>query len=264
MKNVIFLNGKFVDESAAALPVTDRGFTLGDGVFDTMRAVNGALIDADAHFSRLLEHAAVLKIPVDMRVEDLKNTAHHLISQPDKQPLAVRTIISRGPAARGLVPPETPQPTIVMRADPVSQVAKTQPLRLIIAESVRRNEHSPLSRIKSLNYGDNILAMAEAQEKGADNAIMLNTAGNVACASAANIFVLIGGELFTPPQADGAMNGITRRKLLPKAIEKTLRVEDLMEADSIYLTSSIAGIRAAASLNGRKLLDLYSDFPAAA
>lgn len=260
----IFMNGKFVDESAAALPVTDRGFTLGDGVFDTMLAADGALIDADAHFSRLLEHAAVLKIPVVMGMEDFKNAARHLIIPSSNHRFSIRTTISRGPAARGLMPPDVPQPTIIMRADPVPVPAKAQRPRLIIAESVRRNEHSPLSHIKSLNYGDNILALTEAREKGADDAIMLNTAGNAACASAANIFVLIGGELFTPPQADGAMNGITRAKLLPKAIEKSLRAEDLLEADSIYLTGSIAGIRAAASLNGRKLLDLYSDFPAAA
>ncbi|MBI4030549.1 MAG: aminotransferase class IV [Proteobacteria bacterium] len=260
----VFLNGEFIEEGAAALPVTDRGFTLGDGVFDTMLAADGSLVDADAHFNRLLKHAAVLKIPVNMDVEALKKTAHRLIGQPASQRAAIRTTVSRGPGERGLTPPESPQQTILMRVSPASDPSTSPPPHLVIAETVRRNEHSPLSRIKSLNYGDNILALMEARGKGTDDAIILNTAGKAACATAANIFVLIGGELFTPPVSDGAMPGITRQKLLPKAIEKSLGIEDMMEADSIYLTSSILGIRAAKSLNGRKLLDLYRNFPIAA
>lgn len=260
----VFLNGEFIEEGAAALPVTDRGFTLGDGVFDTMLASDESLVDADDHFNRLLKHAAVLKIAVDMDVEIFKKTAHRLIGQSANQRAAIRTTVSRGPGDHGLIPPESPQPTILMRISPAPDPSTSPPPRLIIAETVRRNEHSPLSRIKSLNYGDNILALMEAKEKGADDAIILNAAGNPACATAANIFVLIGGKLFTPPVSDGAMDGITRQKMLPKAIEKSMGIEDMMEADSIYLTSSILGIRAAKSLNGRKLLDLYGNFPIAA
>lgn len=247
---IVFLNGAFMDESEAALPVTDRGFTLGDGVFDTMLAIDGALIDADAHFTRLLDHATVLKIPVGMSVSDFKNTANHLIRQSAHQRTAIRTAISRGPSERGLAPPDVPQTTILMRASPAPAPAKLP--HLIIAQSVRRNEHSPLSRIKSSNYGDNLLALMEAKERGADDAIMLNTAGCVACATASNIFVQINGTLYTSPLSDGVMNGITRQKLLPRAQEKSLNADDLMRAEAIYLTSSIMGVRAAASLNGKE------------
>ena len=253
---IVFLNGQFIEENEAALPVTDRGFTLGDGVFDTMLAAGGALIDAEAHFARLIGHAAVLRIPVSMNVEDFKNAANQLIASSSRHPLAVRTAISRGVGERGLAPPDNAQPTILMRASPAPDQAKMPPPRLIIAQGVRRNEHSPLCRIKSSNYGDNILALLEAKDNSADDSIMLNTAGNAACATASNIFVQIGGVLFTPPLPDGAMDGITRRKLLSRAHEKSLCAEDLLNAEAIYLTNSILGVRAAAALNGIALKKL--------
>lgn len=253
---IVFLNGHFVEENEAALSVTDRGFTLGDGVFDTMLATGGALIDADAHFARLIDHATVLKIPVSMNVADFKNTAHQLIASSAVQPTAIRTAISRGAGERGLAPPDRAQPTILMRTSPAPDPAKMPLPHLIIAQGVRRNEHSPLSRIKSSNYGDNILALLEAKDNGADDAIMLNTAGHVACATASNIFVQIGGTLYTPPLRDGAMDGITRRKLLPRAREKSISTEDLTNAEAIYLTSSIMGVRAAATLDGVTLKKL--------
>lgn len=247
---IVFLNGTFIEEDKAALTVTDRGFTLGDGVFDTMLAINGTLIDADAHFTRLLDHAAVLKIPVVMSIDDFKETANQLIIPSANQPTALRTAISRGSSERGLAPPDAPQPTILMRASPAPGPA--EPPHLIIAQSVRRNEHSPLSRIKSSNYGDNILALMEAKERGADDAIILNAAGNASCATASNIFVQIDGTLYTPPLTDGVMNGITRQKLLRRAREKSLNTDDLMKAEAIYLTSSIMGVRAASSLNRKE------------
>lgn len=243
---IVFLNGDFIEESATKIPVTDRGFTLGDGVFDTMLAMDGKPVEAEAHFERLLRHAAVLKISVGMDLTVFKNAAFTLISQSANQPLAIRTTITRGPGERGLAPPDAPRPTVLMRASPAPNSDALPPPRLIVAQSVRRNECSTLSRIKSLNYGDNILALMEAKEKGADDAIMLNTAGNIACATASNVFVKIGGTLYTPPLSDGAMDGITRQKLLPGAVEKSLNVNDLGRAGAIYLTSSILGIRQAA------------------
>jgi len=250
---IIFLNGKFIEEKEAKIAVTDRGFTLGDGVFDTMLAVNGSLIDPDLHFQRLQDHATALKIPVQMDSKALKSTAEKLLETNAGNRLAIRTTISRGPGDRGLTPPEHPQSTILMRANTAPDPATLPPSQLIIAQSVRRNEHSPLSRIKSSNYGDNILALQEAKDRGAHDAIMLNTAGHVACATTSNIFALIHGTLYTPPLADGVMPGITRQKLLHNAQEKTMTPEDLMTADALYLTNSILGVRAVETLNGIKL-----------
>lgn len=256
MADIVFYNGNFLAADKTGIDPADRGFTLGDGVFDTMLAVEEGAVDADAHFARLLEHAAVLKIFVDMDVAAFKSAVNRLIAHSSHYRLAIRTSISRGSGKRGLAPPDDQKPTILMLASPAPDPDKLPPPRLVIAETVRRNEHSPLSRIKSSNYGDNILALMEAKDRGADDAVMLNTAGHVACATAANIFALIDGALYTPPVADGAMPGITRRKLLPGAQEKSLTADELLQAEAIWLTSSILGIRAAASVNGLKMKPL--------
>jgi branched-chain amino acid aminotransferase len=241
----IWLNGAFLAEDAPALRAQDRGPLLADGVFDTCLAVNGAPEHGPAHFARLARHAALLEIPLPGF--DLIAAAQELLARTGlaTSRAVIRTTLTRGPGPRGLAPPPEARPTLLMQAAPAPDPATLAPATAIIARATRRNEHSPLSRIKSLNYGDNILAAQEAQKRGAREAILLNTQGNAACAAAANIFIREGAHLFTPPSADGAMDGITRAALLAagKAREETIPEERLREADAIYLTSSLLGIR---------------------
>jgi branched-subunit amino acid aminotransferase/4-amino-4-deoxychorismate lyase len=116
---------------------------------------------------------------------------------------------------------------------------------LIIANDVRRNEGSPLSRIKSLNYADNVLAMREAMQHKADDAIMLNNKGMVCCAATANIFIVLDGQWMTPPLTDGVLDGIMRAEMIREraAQEISISVDDLKRAEEIYLTSSLIGMR---------------------
>jgi branched-subunit amino acid aminotransferase/4-amino-4-deoxychorismate lyase len=249
--SIIWHNGRFTQEAPVFLP-NDR-VRIGDGVFDTMLAVDGALIHANEHFKRLLGHADILKIKTDWSVSDLKAAADGLLEQNKGRAgkFAVNTIITRGPGVRGLKIPESSYVQAVMSVSPVGEFP---PVHAVIA-SVRRNEGSPLSRIKSSNYGDNILALAEAADKGANEAIMLNNRGNVACASASNIFIVRDGKLLTPKLEDGAVDGITRRNLIKKhgATEKNLTADDFAASEGLYLTSSIRGIVAVETLDGKKL-----------
>ena len=127
------------------------------------------------------------------------------------------------------------------------------PVNAIIAKSVRRNEGSPLSQIKCGNYGENILAVYEAQEQGANEAILLNNQGRVTCASVASVFAVLGGALYTPPLSDGAQGGVTRRTLIERygAVEKSLSSEDLFQSEGIYLANSLRGVVPVVSLDGR-------------
>ena len=154
------------------------------------------------------------------------------------------------PAPRGLLAPAGTQPTLLLAAAPLPPPA--EPAHAIIARTTRRNEHSPLARIKSLNYLDSILARQEAAAAGADDAILLNTVGQVAEATAANLFVLHGQAWTTPPVAAGALPGITRARLLESgfACEADLTPERLLMADAAFLSSSL-GLRGLASLEGR-------------
>jgi branched-chain amino acid aminotransferase len=242
---IAFMNGAFCDDAAASVHAADRGLTLGDGVFDTLLAVDGTPQDGRAHFERLRRHAAVMGIAID--TAGWEETAAALLARNGFTAgrHAVRTTVTRGPGTRGLAVPAAPLPAVIMRAAPAPAPALS--CRVIIARHMRRNEGSPLSRIKSLNYGDNIMAWREAAATGADDAIMLNNAGNVACATAANVFICVDGAWLTPPLADGAMDGVVRARLLDDgfAHEGTITGAMLARCDDILLTSSVAGKRPA-------------------
>lgn len=241
-----FFHNQFIEEDKVAISLNDRGFSLGDGVFDTQMAVNGQLPDADLHFERLLNDAHIIGIAPEKTITELHTISSMLIARNSASAgrWIVRTQITRGEAARGLLPPVVTHPTIVMRLIPAPQV-NNSPITAIIAKSTRRNEFSPLSRIKSLNYEDNILAILEAKDAGADDAIILNTKDHVTCASASNIFIVEAGVWVTPPLEDGVLLGITRQKLIGEhsARQEHITIERLQNADEIYQSNSVIGVR---------------------
>ena len=250
---IVYFNGTFMVEGETHITLNDRGLTLGDGVFDTMLAVDGQLVDGPAHYERLARHAAVMGIPCAHKV--MPENAVELLRRNHFTGgrHAIRTTLTRGPGARGLRPPEDPSVTIIMRAAPVP--APSHPPVMITAQGVRRNEGSPLSRIKSLNYGDNIIALMEAQKVGADDAVILNNAGHVACASASNIYVLCDGVWLTPRLEDGAMDGIGRAQLLAqqRVHEGTIDMAMLSQCAGFMIGNSLMGLRTVAMLDGRTL-----------
>jgi branched-chain amino acid aminotransferase len=252
--NVLWHNGTFRDEAMPVFTAADR-IRLGDGVFDTMLALDGRLIRAQEHMERLQDHARIFGIQIPYSTEQMIAAAESLIAKNEFKTgaHAVNSVVSHGPGERGLAAPETAQPQVLIRAAPVPQ--DYPPLSVVIATGVRRNEGSPLSRIKSFNYGDNILALQEARRRGALDAIMLNNRGLVTCATAGSVFAQHGHQLFTPPLSDGALESITRRIIIEfyGALEKNLEPGDLREADGLYITNSIAGARAVSALDGHAL-----------
>jgi branched-chain amino acid aminotransferase len=140
---------------------------------------------------------------------------------------------------------------VIARLSPVQA-----PLRLAIAQTVRRNEHSSLSRIKSLNYGDNLLARRETALRGMDDALMLNVRGDIACATIGNIFLRIDGCWRTPPVAAGALPGLARRRLLSMldAQEKPIACADLTRTDMGFRCNSL-GLSRIREIEGRRLLN---------
>jgi len=251
--SIIYLNGSLI-EDAAIFTFQDR-LRLGDGVFDTTLIINQTPQHQDAHITRLLHDAQILQIPNLPTAASLKNAAAKIIESNESLTgrFALNTLITRGIAERGLMPPPNATPTIAMRIAPIPD--EFPPINAIIAQNTRRNEGSPLSQIKSYNYGDNILALLEAQAKNANEAILLNNAGNITCASAGNIFAEIDGQLITPPLSDGVMNGITRSLIIKKyaATERSISEGELETANGLYITNSIKGVQPIAALNGKTL-----------
>ncbi len=245
----LWLDGRLLPDHAARINPADRGLLLGDGLFETVRAIAGMPLHFARHLARLRAGAATLGMALAWPDDALAEAARTVLAGQDG---ALRLTLTRGPAPRGLLPPAGTRPTMLITAAPLPP--PLPPARAIVAAATRRNEHSPLSRIKSLNYLDSILARQEAAARGADEAILLNTAGDVAEASAGNLFVLLAGAWTTPPTRAGALPGITRARLLEAGLaqEARLTVADLALAEAIFLSSSL-GLRALASLDDRAL-----------
>ena len=166
----------------------DRGFTLGDGLFETVLAEAGVLADWDAHMARLAEGCRALGLPApDAEVVAVR--AHAVLADGGLlgARAAVRIAWSAGRGGRGLDRPDPVSPQLVVSA--AASPRPEGPARLASA-SVRRNPASPASRYKTLSYVDAVIARREAHRAGADEALMLNTEGDVASAAAANLFWL--------------------------------------------------------------------------
>jgi branched-chain amino acid aminotransferase len=254
---MLHLNGRMVDPAQARLDPRDRGFLLGDGLFETMRAERGRVPFLDRHLDRLEAGAAALGIPLP-QPRDTNAAACLEVLEANRLTdgnAALRITLSRGPGPRGLAPPAEPTPTLLITAVPLTD-ATPPPARAVIS-AIRRNERSPLSRIKSLNYLDAVLALREARERGADEALLRNTAGRLACASAANLFLVQDGTLLTPDLGEGVLPGITRAILLEVAGGLGIAAEQarlppsaLEHAEEVFLTNSLIGLRPIVAVDG--------------
>lgn len=245
----IWLNGRIAD-AQGAIDARDRGVTLGDGVFETLAVLGGAPLRMPRHVARMTSGASKLGLPVPYSADELAAAIATLSAENGVTEGAARITLLRGPAPRGVLPPPSPAPT-VMISIAAGVLGDGAPVRVIVSEATRRNEHSPLAAIKSTNYLDAIVAAREAAAAGADDAILLNTCGRVAEATAANVFCRLDGELVTPPVRDGALPGVMRACVIEAAptVERSLGVDDLMRADEIFLTSSLS-IRPVVTVNG--------------
>ncbi|MEF2549647.1 aminotransferase class IV [Aurantimonas sp. E1-2-R+4] len=235
----IWLNGAFAP-CDGAIAANDRGLLLADGVFDTALVLGGRVFRMDDHLDRLAGAAGLLEIPVARN--DLQSAMSALAERQVNG--SIRLTLTRGPGPRGIALPPDPRPTILGSSAPLTPSAMFSATRLDVS-SIRRNETSPTTRMKSLAYLDAVLANHAARQAGADEALFLNTKDRVACSALANVFVLKDGELSTPPLADGVLEGITRRWVLAHAAEfglagreRSLGLADLAGA-TVFLTNSL-------------------------
>jgi branched-subunit amino acid aminotransferase/4-amino-4-deoxychorismate lyase len=234
----------------------DRGFSLGDGLFETLLAIDGRMIDWTAHERRLMAGCEALGLP-SPSPDRLRAAADAALTQSGLATgrAAVRVNWSAGRGGRGLVRPSDLTPALSASAAVAPDIAG--PADVIIA-SVRRNETSPAARFKTLSYLDNVLARREAQAVDADEALMLNTRGDLACASAANIFWVHDGALVTPALDCGVLAGTLRARVIGWAEGEGIEVrqvrqgaEALDQADAVFLTNSLIGVRSVKNVNGR-------------
>lgn len=242
-------------EDGDVLPADDRGLTLGDGLFETLLAVDGGLAHAGLHFQRLTASAAALGLPPRPEVSRLEAVARETLTRNglDRGRAAVRLTLTAGRSARGLVREPSAAFRLLVTASPAPEAGT--PVRLATV-SVRRNPASPASRHKTLSYIDSVMALREAHQAGADEAMMFNTAGRPASAAAANLVFRIDGEIVTPPLSEGILAGTTRTRLLaalPEMVERRLTRAEAKTADALVLTNALRGLRPALSWDDRDL-----------
>ena len=257
----VFINGCLTEQiessSKSALDPTDRGLTLGDGIFETISVRNSRILRLNAHLARLRRAASLLDIEPPMADLDLIEVLETVIKENLIVDGSIRLTLTRGPSSRGLLPPQIYSPSLIINASNNSiEFDAVGCVTAIIASVTRRNEYSPLSRIKSLNYLDNILALKEAREKGADEALLLNGAGRLTSASASNLFVVLHGKLITPPEKDGCLSGIIRNDIIREldVLQQSILPLDLAEASEAFLTNCLS-VRPLISLNGKTIGD---------
>ena len=268
-----FLNGQFVAEAQAVVSVFDRSFLYGDGLFETMRVANSKPFRWTLHLDRLERGAEFLGIKVPFSREALASFAAELIANNQLPEALLRLTLSRGIGARGYSPKGADKPTLVMTLHPfgapVSNPARPKhagsetgvPIRWRVrTASFRLPAGEPLAQFKTCNKLAQILARAEAEAAGADEALLLNTDGFVVEGASSNLFWIEHGTVCTPPLASGILPGVTRgvvcelcAKLNLTVRESALRPADLIKADAAFLSLSSHGIVELAEIDAAKL-----------
>lgn len=250
MTNYIHFNGKILPAGDALVSAANRGLRYGDGLFETMRVLNGSISLASFHFERLFKGLEILQFecPALFTPEQLTVSILDLCRKNKaEQGARVRLNVFRGNG--GLYDPENHTPHIIIEVWPLEAPARMNENGLVIDVYEDARKHPDiLSGLKSNNYLPYIMAALYAKKNRLNDCLLLNTEGRICDATIANVFWVKDGQIYTPPLSEGAIAGVMRRYLLEKVqlpvIEEALLIKSqLLQADEVFLTNAIQGIR---------------------
>jgi aminodeoxychorismate lyase len=258
---IVFFNGQFVPEEQARVSIFDRGFLYGDGLFETVRVANGKPFRWDQHLRRLWTGLSYLKLELPFSPEDLTVIATELVQRNQTRDALLRLVVSRGVGPRGYSSRGTGHPSVVMSLHAAPGIDADVPRRWRLAtSSVRLASAEPLSMFKTCNRLTQIVARAEADAVGADEALLRNAEGWAVEGTGSNLFWIRDGAVCTPPLSSGALPGITRaaifelcQRLGLTCQETNIRVEQLLLSEGVFLTLSSLGMVVASQLNKQPL-----------
>ncbi|RPI32802.1 MAG: branched-chain amino acid aminotransferase, partial [Nitrospiraceae bacterium] len=247
----IFLNKTIVPESEAVVSVYDHGFLYGDGIYETMRAYGGVVFMLEEHLERLARSASFLKLALP-DAGFITDAVYRTIEANKLSDAYIRVTVSRGRGPIGLDPALCKEPTFVVIAEPFSEYPEhlyRDGVKLIIAKTRRNLVEAVNPKIKSLNFLNNIFAKVEAKERGAYEAIMLNSEGLIAEGTISNIFFVKDDLLCTPASEVGVLDGITREIVISSAKKSGMKVSegafypaDLFSASEVFFTNTTSEI----------------------
>jgi len=255
---VVFLNGIFLPEADAVVSLNDRGFLLGDGLFETTRVAQGRPFRLAQHLERLTRGADFLKIKPPFSPKEIHRFATELIEKNGLADGVLRVTLTRGPGTRGYSANGANRPTLALTLHTLPPQSADEPVQWsLITSSFRIPASDALAAFKSTSKILNVLARGEAESKGADEALLLNTNGEVAETAGGNLFWVYHDKICTVPTGRGVLPGITRAVVLEicqaLGLETTKRVikpEMLRNAEGIFVTQSALGIVPVVSFDG--------------
>lgn len=260
--SAVWINGELMAPPNAVVSVFDHGFTVGDGVFETMKviplggesaaAAPGRPFALTRHLDRLHRSAAGLGLAVPLSHDKLRAVIDETLAAAGQGAERLRITLTGGPAPMGSGRGDA-QPTLVVAA---GQMEPWEPDTTAVTVPWPRNERSAICGLKTTSYAENVVALAEAEKLGATEAIFPNLVGNLCEGTGSNVFVVHGGRLVTPPLLSGCLAGVTRGLLLqelPYAEEDDVALTALASADEILLTSSTRDVQPLRAIDGRPL-----------
>ena len=268
METLINVDGKITRPEAACVPVLDHGFLFGDSVYEVLWWHHGALIQEKEHLDRLEASARRLYMGVQFTRAELVAAMEETLAAAGAvatDDAYVRLIVTRGTGPLGLDFRQVPRRSLIIVVAPAGRPAPEmfeRGLHVALVDRLRMSMKALDPRAKTGNYLNNVLALHEARLAGADDAIMLNDAGDVTEATTANVYVVRDGRVTTPPLDAGILEGTTRMRILGLCIElgvaveeATLRPEALLDAAEIFVSSSVKGILPVTQVDERPIGD---------
>lgn len=256
------VNGQFVPEEQATVPIFDRGFLYGDGLFETVCIYSGKVFRLDAHLDRLWDGLKTLRFTIPTNPVSLAHQLNQLIQRNAIKDGFARIIVTRGVSDFGLGTTTARDPNVVIYAQPRARWTEERyhrGFRIIIAKE-RANAKSIMEVTKTISRVHHVLAKMEAERAGVDDAVMLNTNGHLAEGTSSNLFLVKYGALLTAPIETGLLPGITREIIRTLATDEKVSIkeskytaDDLYGADEAFLSSTLMELIAVVEVDGKKI-----------
>jgi len=246
--NTIWIDGELVPLDVARVSPLDHGLLTGDGVFETLRVYQGVPFAVRRHLERLARSAAGFELAIP-EPSVLQAAMALLVTQNDIDNGRLRITVTGGVGSLGSDRADIRPTVIVAGGDLVEWPATAD----VVVAPWPRNERGALAGIKTVSYGENVMALAHARKLGAGEALFANLVGNLCEGTGTNVFVGLDGRLLTPPLASGCLAGVTR-ELLGELIdidERDIPMEALVDADEAFLTSSTREVQPIRAVDGR-------------
>jgi branched-chain amino acid aminotransferase len=236
-----WVNGKLLDDpSGPAVSVSDHGLTVGDGVFEAIKAVGGRPFALTQHLERLRRSAEGLGLP-EPDLDEVRRAVGQVLEGATNELSRIRVTYTGGPAPLGSGRGET-EPTLVVVAAPLDAPAESTRVATV---PWPRNERGALAGLKTTSYAENVVMLAYAKERGAGEAVMANLAGHLCEGTGSNVFYVVDGELRTPTLDSGCLAGVTRALVLEwcggREVDEPIDV--VRRASEVFLASTTRDVQ---------------------